>query len=194
MTFSQAALLTSWLAIVVLTLGMAGLLRQVQQLSGAVMLRDRGVSESARVAGVQGLALPPSGPLSALAPQDKPVVAVFVSPGCGSCAAVLQELSGRSAVGGAEEIVVVSSGPCDASMLPSGARCVGDAMGLLDQLRVPGTPYLMRIDADRIIGAGRLVTSRADVDVFLGPANTDSTPPEGTTVNDPSSPTRTEVF
>lgn len=176
MTFMQAALLTSWLAIVLLTLGMAGLLRQVQQLSGAVMLRDRGGSagESARVAGVQGLALPPGGPLSALAPQGKPVVAVFVSPGCGSCTAVLEELSDRFAAGGlCAEVVVVSSGPCDESVLPPGARCVSDAMAVLDQLRVPGTPYLMHVEADRTIGAGRLALSRADVGAFLGPLSTD---------------------
>ncbi len=190
MTFTQAALLTSWLAIVVLTLGMAGLLRQVQQLSGVVMLRDGGAFEPPQVAGVQGLALPPSGPLSPLLPQGRPVLAVFVSPGCGSCAAVLEELSDRSAAGLAAEIVVVSSGPCDASALPSGARCVSDAMTVLDQLRVPGTPYLMHINTDRTIGDGRLAVSRADVGAFLGSAPIDST----RSTPAPSSQTMTEGF
>lgn len=181
MTFTQAALLTSWLAIAVLTLGMAGLLRQVQQLSGAMMLRDRSAGGQGRAdghghsSGVQGLALPASGPLSVLAPRGRAVLAVFVSPGCSSCAAVLDALSQRRGADVDTEVVVVSSGPCDASTLPTGARCVGDAMAVLSQLRVPGTPYLLSIDSSGTIGAGRLVTSRADVTTFFTPSSPTTT-------------------
>jgi len=185
MTFTSAALLTSWLAILVLTLGMAGLLRQVQHLSGAMMLRDGGPEAQSQTGGlgVSGLALPPSGPLAGLAPQGpSAVVAVFVSPGCSSCAAVLTELADRfDAPEPGAEIVVVSSGPCDASVLPSGARCLGDAMNVLEQLRVPGTPYLMHIEADRTIGAGQLATSRDDVAAFLGSVTTTASTTSTTT-------------
>lgn len=167
MTFTQAALLTSWLAIVLLTLGMAGLLRQVNQLGKAMALRESGHGAAVTSAELSGLALPRSGLLSELLPSDRPVLAIFVSPGCRSCAAVLADVSERLAgapqgvVG--PEVVVVSSGPCPTSPLPPGARCVPDAMEILDRLSIPGAPYVMSVAFDGTIGAGSLVAKPEDL-------------------------------
>lgn len=171
MTFTQAALLTSWLAIALLTLAMAGLLRQVTSLSKAMALRDGGHHTAVTGADLTGLALPPSGVLSALLPSDRAVLAVFVSPGCGSCMAVLEDVGERleGAAHGAIslEVVVVSSGPCPSTALPPGARCVGEAMEIFERLGVPGTPYVMRVNVDGTVGAGALVATPEDLGLVV---------------------------
>ncbi|MDO5503037.1 MAG: hypothetical protein Q4G67_07675 [Actinomycetia bacterium] len=140
MSFTTSALLLSWLAIVVLALGMAGLLRQVNDLRRQVSL-----SGSRSVTGaLTGLALPSYGPLARLRPAGGGVV-IVIAPGCSSCHAALEALT---AAGMGPHTVAVSASGCTASGLQS---CVSDAGEAIDQLGVPATPYLLAVDADGVI-------------------------------------------
>ena len=155
MTFTTAALLVSWLAIVVLALGLAGVVRQVGELRRQVTLAGAG----ARSSTVVGLAIPASGPLARLRPPGGGVV-IVVAPGCSSCH---QAVDALLAAGLGPHTVAVSAGACDVSGVRS---CVGDAAGAIDLLNVSATPYLLSVDADGIIRASEVPGGPADVTAF----------------------------
>lgn len=148
MTFTTAALIVSWLAIAVLALGLAGLLRQVAELRGQVRLVGAGVRGGAGpatgAASLIGLALPSTGPLSLLRPDGGGVI-VITSPGCSSCH---QAVAALSEAGLAPHTVAVSASTCEFSGLQ---RCVGQAVEAVDLLAVPATPYLIAVDADGVM-------------------------------------------
>ena len=81
MSFTTAALIVSWLAIALLALGLAGIMRQVGELRRAQELAGGGTS---RGTSLVGLALPATGPLARIRPHGGGVV-VVVAPGCSSC-------------------------------------------------------------------------------------------------------------
>jgi len=145
MSFTTAALIVAWLAIVVLAFGFAGLMTQVSEMRKA--LGQSGQDAPGHGAGPAGpsigLALPTSGDLSALRPDGGGVIA-FVSPGCPSCAGVLQDLPASPPRGG---VVVVSTGDCGDVPDSLGAVCHPRAGHLLTTMRVPATPYLVSVDA-----------------------------------------------
>lgn len=143
MSFTTAALVVAWLAILILAFGFAGLLVQVSDLRRAL----GGASGSGSAAPgepVIGLALPASGPLAGLRPHGGGVVA-FVSPGCPSCEAVLADLDEHHPTAG--ELVIVSTGDCPAVAGGGPVRCLADQGDTLAALHVPATPYLLAVDA-----------------------------------------------
>lgn len=156
MSFTTAALLVSWLAIVVLALGLAGLLRQVQDLTRQVASLGSGVSTTSLV----GLALPAAGPIGSLRPVGGGLV-VVISPGCTSCAEALDVIAAHGLL---DRTVAVSASTCEASGVQ---RCVPDAGDLIDRLGVPATPYLIAVDAAGEIVATELPAGPDDVAVFL---------------------------
>lgn len=162
MSFTTAALLVAWVAIALLALGFAGLMRQLGELH-----RSLGPASSragATTGTVRGLALPPSGELAQLRPAGGDGgILVFVSPGCSSCEGTLTELA---ATGPSGSVVVVSSGTCPGDV-PAGATCLSDARALMDRLAVPGTPYLVDVDADGVIGETMLPQGPEQVRVFV---------------------------
>lgn len=145
MSFTTAALLVSWVAIVILAFGMAGLMRQVIVLTTRVGQVGSGRSGARTPRDLIGFTLPNDGPTAALRHPGGAIV-LFSSPTCASCAATLDDL-GRLATNRA--LVVVSAGSCaGVSTRAPAVRCIENGRSLLDQLAVPATPYLVAIDAD----------------------------------------------
>lgn len=161
MSFTTAALLLTWIALLALTLACAGLLRMVQDLQRRV-----GSPTSSAEVPVTGLALPAQGPACELRPEGGGLV-VFVSPSCSACADVLDEIGELQTKGAAASLVIASLGPCPAQGREvSGGlerRCIPDAHGLADLLQVPATPFLLAVDSDGTI---------ADTHLPHGPGST----------------------
>lgn len=172
MTFTTAALLVAWLAIVLLALGLAGLMRQLAELHRSMAT---GVAPGGAAPALRGLAIPRSGDLARIRPEGGGLI-LFVSPGCSSCAATLDAISAAPVHG---QLVVASSGPCPEQGIPSGAVCVSDTAPLMERLGVPGTPYLIDVDHDGVIAASMLPQDIDQVRALLAarrPTSTGGTP------------------
>lgn len=163
MTFTTAALLVSWVAIAVLALGFAGLMRQLGEVQRA--LAGSGARTGRLAPVLTGLVLPADGDLGVLRPVSGGLVA-FVSPGCPSCEAALGE---AAAQGLGRRLVIASTGPCPDDRPPGldEARCTGGTTALMERLGVPGTPYLMEVGADGVIGRTALPGDADEVRDFL---------------------------
>lgn len=162
MTFMESAVLLAWVALVLLALGLAGLLRQVTVLTRGQAGQSTGASTSAgaprSTRDLVGFRLPAHGDLPSLVePGAHRTVVAFVSPGCSSCAVTLSGLTAVPDVqGGSVALVAVSTGSCDPALenLAGTGRCIAQGRSLLEQLHVPATPYLMAVD-----GAGTIIAA-----------------------------------
>lgn len=167
MNFTTAALVVAWLAILLLAFGFAGLMAQVTELRRALGQASGGGHAGHGHGGAAGpaigLALPASGDLAVLRPAGGGIIA-FVSPGCPSCAGVLQDLA---AVPPAGELVVVSTGDCGDLPVGLAATCHARAGHLLSALRVPATPYLVSVDAAGTIADVILPLDHDDLNHWL---------------------------
>lgn len=174
MSFVESAVVLAWVALVLLALGFAGLLRQVTLLSR----RRLGESGPAAPASPRttrdlvGFRLP-SGP-DPLASLPEPgahrTVAVIVSPGCPSCTQTLERLAALDDVrAGSVALVAVSPGSCEPALAALGGtgRCVDQAREVLDRLRVPATPYLLATTADGTIVAAGLAQEDTDLQAWV---------------------------
>lgn len=183
MSFLESAVVLAWVAIVVLALGLAGLLRQVGVLSRS-RLGAAGSDGTASPAGsgprstrdLVGFRLPLDGPLQQLVdPGAERTVVAFVSPGCPSCTQTLQALSADPLLAsGRVSLVAVSTGSCDpaaaatAALAGTGrARCVPQGRDLLARLYVPATPYLALLTPDGTLGAALLPDEDTDLGGWL---------------------------
>jgi hypothetical protein len=168
-SFQTSALVLAWVAIVLLALGLAGLLRQVQLLSrGRVGGADGPAATTAHTPrDLVGFRLPRQGPLAGLVdPVAHRTVLAFVSPGCPSCTQTLERLAATPDVAaGSVAVVAVSTGSCTPAetALAGTGRCVPRGRGLLERLRVPATPYLVAVDADGTLVAAVLPDEDTDV-------------------------------
>lgn len=169
MTFTTAALLIAWLAIALLALGFAGLMRQLAELHRSVA--TGAVSAGATAPTLRGLALPHSGDLGRIRPEGGGLI-LFVSPGCSSCAIALQEVSAGSLDG---QLVLASSGPCPEGSTPPGAICRSDTRPLMERLGVPGTPYLIDVDHEGVIQGSVLPQGADQVRDFVAARRSTST-------------------
>ncbi len=162
MTFTAAALTLAWVVIVMLVLVTAGLLRLVAGLRDAAV-RPAGLD----VRDLSGFGLPSSGPLAAVRPAGGGIV-LFSSPSCATCADVLADLVPAVT---AERLVVVSLGDCaGAAAAAPGSRCIPAAGEVLDRLGVPGTPFLMSVDAAGTITSTLLPGSSEELRTWLARA------------------------
>lgn len=180
MSFQTSALVLAWVAIVLLALGFAGMLRQVMLLSNRRLGGDGSGSPSS-AAGPGGTArstrdlvgfrLPAGGELAALPdPQAHRTVVAFVSPGCPSCTQTLQGLAAVPDVdAGSVAVVAVSTGNCEPAeaALEGTGRCIPQGRQLLDRLHVPVTPYLVAVDASGTIVAALLPQEDTDLAGWL---------------------------
>ncbi|MBA2695501.1 MAG: hypothetical protein H0U62_06560 [Actinobacteria bacterium] len=169
MTFTTAALLIAWLAIVLLALGFAGLMRQLAELHRSVT--TGAASAGAAAPTLRGLALPRSGDLGRIRPEGGGFI-LFVSPGCSSCAIALEELTDGPVDG---QLVLASSGPCADGSIPAGAVCVSDTRPLMERLGVPGTPYLLDVDHEGVIQGSVLPQGPGQVRDFVAARRSTST-------------------
>lgn len=172
MSFLQSAVLLAWVALVLLALGLAGLLRQVTVLTrgqAGGMAPAGGSPRSTR--DLVGFRLPAHGELAALVePGAHRTVVVFVSPGCSSCAMTLGGLAEVADVrAGSVALVAVSTGSCEPAResLAGGGRCIAQGRALLDQLHVPATPYLLALDAGGTVVAATLPDQDLDLTAWV---------------------------
>lgn len=176
MSFLQSAVLLAWVAIVLLALGYAGLLRQVTLLTRGQA--GGGTATSSAAAGAPrstrdlvGFRLPAHGDLPDLVePGAHRTAVVFVSPGCSSCAVTLTGLTEVPDVrDGSVAVVAVSTGSCEPAVraLAGTGRCLSEGRSLLEALHVPATPYLMALDGAGTIVAATLPDQDTDLTAWV---------------------------
>jgi len=164
MTPTTAALILSWICIVLLALGTAGLLRRVDALELA-QTSGRG-APGARPGPRPGLSLPVQRFLDV--DGDRDVLLLVVSPGCGSCRTALAALAAAKPTG--LDVVVVTAEPSlEPLAVPPGFAVAPDAGELVDILGVPATPYLVRLDADGTIRRADVVTGDTNLAAWTAP-------------------------
>lgn len=175
MSFLESAVLLAWVALVLLALGFAGLLRQVTVLTRGQAGQSGGAAGAAgsprSTRDLVGFRLPAHGDLPSLVQQGAHrTVVVFVSPGCSSCALTLTGLSRVPDVqDGSVALVAVSTGSCEPALdnLDGAGRCIGQGRSLMDQLHVPATPYLMAVDGGGTIVAAALPGQDTDLTAWV---------------------------
>jgi hypothetical protein len=148
MTFTASALVLAWVAILLLALGLAGLLRQVSVLTRQETV-PAGAAAGRRGAGARttrdlvGFRLPETDRAQLTAG-----VVLFVAPGCSSCGQTLDLLAADPLVAnGAVPVTVVSTGGCPPPVDPDRIfTCLPQGRELMDRLMVPATPYLLSLD------------------------------------------------
>lgn len=184
MTFTTSALVLAWVAIVLLALGLAGLLRQVSLLTrqlesraapdatpGAGRLGGRGARTTQELVGFRA----PTDVTDRVLHDGAPhTVVAFVSPGCSTCSATLRTLADDPAVAdGTLGLTVVSTGSCepalaDTAALPAGrVSCLPQGRDLMDRLAVPATPYLAVLDARGTLVAALLPDQDTDLATWV---------------------------
>ena len=180
MSFMQSAVLLAWVALVLLALGLAGLLRQVTLLTRGQVGANAAAGSSGAAASsgaprstrdLVGFRLPAHGDLAGLVtPGAHRTIVVFVSPGCSSCAMTLSALATEPDVqAGSVALVAVSTGSCGPALenLDGIGRCIGEGRTLLESLHVPATPYLMAVDGSGTIVAATLPTQDTDLNAWV---------------------------
>ncbi|HEX8627818.1 MAG TPA: hypothetical protein VF755_06580 [Catenuloplanes sp.] len=145
MTTTTAALVLAWIAIVLLTLATAGLLRRVEQLS------SRGALQAEPGEPVRGLQLPMSTYLGDLAGGPAEVLLLFVSPSCATCQTAIDSIVAAGPGGDYRIAVVTRDAAFEPLSVPDGWTRLTSALGLFQILRVPATPYLVRLGPDGTI-------------------------------------------
>jgi hypothetical protein len=161
MSFETTAVLVAWIAIVLLSLVVAGLIRHVHALGlGA---RDPAPPLIRLRVGA------PAPGFDRLAPiPTEPVLLLFLSTECPSCAAVLAEvrrLAGRSPVA----IRALFAGPPVVGAETSGVPVYSGEADLFTTYGIPATPFAVLIDpAGRIRQAVPVGSARAVRDLILG--------------------------
>jgi hypothetical protein len=164
MSPTTAALVLSWICIVLLALGTAGLLRRVDALERA---QATGPGTPDAPAGPRlGLRLPLERFLDLDGGRD--VLLLVVSPTCGSCRKALGDLAAARPTG--LDVVVVSAEPSlEPLPVPPGFAVAPGAGELVDVLDVPATPYLVRLDADGTIRRADVVTGSTNLATWTAP-------------------------
>lgn len=192
MTFTSSALVLAWVAIVLLALGLAGLLRQVSLLTRQ-LANGPGAADHSDHAGHpdDGTSHPGPGRRSARTTRElvgfrapdavleqvrhdrvHRAVVAFVSPGCSSCSLTLRALAADGALAaGSVGLTLVSTGSCGPGLADAegAARlsCVPQGRGLMDLLAVPATPYLIALDARGTITAALLPDEDTDLAAWV---------------------------
>ncbi len=164
MSPTTAALVLSWICIVLLALGTAGLLRRVDALERA---QSGGPGTPEVPAGPRaGLRLP----MERFLPVDgdRDVLLLVVSPACGSCRSALADLAAAQPTG--LDVVVVTAEPSLGALAPPpGFAVLTDAGELVETLGVPATPYLVRLDADGTIRRADVATGSTNLATWTAP-------------------------
>jgi hypothetical protein len=181
MTFTASALVLAWVAIVLLALGLAGLLRQVSLLTRQL---EHGGGEGAGAATGQGRrsARTTRELVGFRAPDDvidrvlhdgvHRTVVAFVSPGCSSCSLTLRGLAAdESVAAGSVGLTLVSTGSCEPGLADAeGAgrvACLPQGRDLMDLLAVPATPYLVALDPRGTLVAALLPDEDTDLAAWV---------------------------
>lgn len=154
MDVTTSALLLAWVAIALLAMAMAGLLRQVGD------LQHRGHRLTDRV----GPALhSPAPPLRAGSVRGK--ILVFASEHCATCETLLREIENPLRLRTAPEILAVYRHEGGASA--ARVRSVFGESEAFELYGVTLTPFAVAIDSNGIVVAARLIGSTSDLEDFV---------------------------
>ncbi|WP_067488438.1 hypothetical protein [Actinomadura hibisca] len=140
MSFQTSALLLSWLAIGLLALVVAGLVRQVHALSqGAPRPSELG---------------PPPGTRAPAFERLGPGLLLFLDRDCGVCAEVLAAADGLG-----RPLHAIFAGAAPEGLAPEVTVLAGEQAGLFEDYRVPATPFAVLVDAAGRVRAAEPVGS-----------------------------------
>ncbi|MEV5572773.1 hypothetical protein AB0L06_22230 [Spirillospora sp. NPDC052269] len=150
MSFQTSALLLSWVAILLLALVVAGLIRQVHALAGT---------------GRTAPARPATGPeTGAAAPGFErlgPGLVLFLDRDCGVCDEVLSLAE--------PPLRAVFAGPAPVAAAPGVTVLANEVDGLFDDYRVPATPFAVVLTEDGRVGRAAPVGSPDSLRELLQP-------------------------
>jgi hypothetical protein len=161
MTTTTAALVLAWIAIVLLTLATAGLLRRVEHLSSRSTLPIEPTHGPSR-----GLQLPMSTYLKDFEGGRTEVLLLFASPSCATCQAAIDAIVAAQPAGLRAGVVIreADTGPLD---VPDGWVSLPSALELFQIMRVPATPYLVKLGPDGTIVDATMVAGGLDLEPWL---------------------------
>ncbi len=168
MSPSTAALILSWACIALLAPATAGLLRRVEALERRLPSVGGPAGVPAAGGPRPGLQLPMSRYLPGVVTGERDILLLVVSPSCGSCRTALADL-GAAAPGGVDVLVATAAPSLAPLELPPGFVGVPGAGDLVDMLDIPGTPYLVRLDADGRVRGADVMTGATDLAAWTAP-------------------------
>ncbi len=157
MDFDTSALLLAWLAIAVLALAMAGLLRQV------VILRTAMLPPAA---GRMGPAIgSPAPQLPGIDYTEKWTVLLFADEECESCRSILSAMGAAGESTSMAEVVVLFKAGANGHRVDPERLFVNQG-DLFDRLGVAVTPFAVLVDSDARIAAAEPLGSAAMLSEF----------------------------
>jgi hypothetical protein len=156
MSFTTAALLATWIAIILVALALAGVERQVRML---VFQEVRGRS----------LGIPPGAPAPAVDGLDflaAPTLLLFTSPDCDVCSRVLARAAevARSSKHGSLRLAAVF--PDAKAENTDGLESI-ESTGAFERFAVPATPFAVLVGKDGRIRATAPVGSEQSLQQFI---------------------------
>lgn len=151
-----AAVVILFVGLVLLSLGFAGLSRQLAVLIDQV--RAGTASTFPGAAGVVGFRLPASSRLNDLLPDDGELTAIFVSDHCAGCIGIVRQLAQGDALDvRRSETAIVSDGSCGPFADSFDGPCLIDAGSEFKALGVAAVPWMIRVGADGTVRDSRVV-------------------------------------
>ena len=145
MTFQTTALILAWLAIALLGLALAGVVRQLHLLAGGVARPRLDVGPAV------GSSAPP---LNGDGRWSRPTALLFVERGCPPCEAVLPEFARLAGEARDVDFAVVASGNAT-DLHDAQVRMLANQRDAFERFRIPATPYAVVVGAEgTVVSAG----------------------------------------
>ena len=164
MTLLESAIVLAWIAIALLSMGFAAIIRQI-----VVLTRMTGIQDNSRKGvgrnPVIGLRLPQDSaiePWIAASDTHKVLLAVYVSPSCPSCDSYLRTCQAEDYLSSSgQPVIVISTGTCriGSATWPSNWFCISNSPAEHDRIGAVALPYFAIIRYDRLIEDAGLVPS-----------------------------------
>jgi cytochrome oxidase Cu insertion factor (SCO1/SenC/PrrC family) len=161
MSVQASALILAWIAIAMLALAMAGLLRQVRALSAQMTqtpVRANALT-GAPAPEFQGTALQ----------RDRPTLLLFVSANCNVCQERLRELESLADQDGKLSYVAVFPGPAD-DLPTQHVQVLQNQSAAFRSFSIPVTPFGVVVAADGVVSHAAAVGSSSALHELTGTA------------------------
>jgi methylamine dehydrogenase accessory protein MauD len=173
-----ASYLVLWALVIVLTVVMVSLARQLGALSASTTTVSTHVDDDGptldRAPQARDVTDVHGAPLTVGGPGRKQLL-LFVSPGCGACEQVIPALPAIARNGQLTPLLVTDVDNREAELAfgkaPRQARLVS-APGLLADLNIPGTPYAVVTDRLGVVRAKGALTSLEQLEALIEMADT----------------------
>lgn len=165
-----------WALVVVLAVVVVALARQIGTLHlrlgprGALEIDDEGPPLGERVEPLAASDL--EGRELVLGGDGSPQLLLFVSPGCDVCRQVLPSVNAAARQGDLEAVVVTDAGEEESAAYARKLRSVPVAASLeaVEAFGVPGTPYVVVLDADGVVRAKGTVNNMEQMEGLVDTA------------------------